>query len=90
MGRVSGMLFRRQGPPVPVSLTPHGDAGNGAPSAFELHECAATLQRDELIVVQCQGGGLFKCRMLGDSHRCTVLSTREDSDVEACWSDEAT
>jgi hypothetical protein len=90
MGKVSGMLFRRQGPPVSVSLTPHGDAGDGVPTAFEVHGLGAPLQHDEVVVVQCQGGGLFKCRMVGDSHRCTVLSTRADSDVESCWADDAT
>jgi hypothetical protein len=80
------MLFRRQGPPVPVTLIAHGEIG-GTPASFELHDLDQSLLPDEVIVLQCQGGGIFKCRMSKHENRCEVLATRPDTDVESCWND---
>jgi hypothetical protein len=57
------------------------------PASFELHDLDRSPLPDEVIVLQCQGGGVFKCRMLKHANRCEVLATRPDTDVESCWND---
>jgi hypothetical protein len=86
-GRVRGTLFRRHCAPVSITLTAHGGATT-TPASFELHDLDLPLHPGEIIVVQCQGGGVFKCRRsLGHANRCEVIATRPDTDVESCWAD---